>query len=211
MPALASHRKPRTRTGTPIAGLRTRRRAHDGRPRLRHPAVQQSANAAPAEPKPTSKRSQKKVDDLYRQAGTATEKYNEAKETTDEQRERVDTLLDDVAKRTEKLNEARADARHLRRRAVPHGRASPRPPHLLLADNPQDYFDQTQLMDRMTDRQQQARRRLRDRSRPRPPKQRAEATKSLETLTDVAERRCRHQQAGRPDEARRGARRCCRS
>ncbi|MEU9009899.1 NlpC/P60 family protein [Streptomyces sp. NPDC048479] len=183
MPALASHRKPRTRTG--MAGLRAN-----------SPAVgfttaalasvtllsTQSANAAPTEPKPSVEEVQKKVDDLYRQAGTATEKYNKAKESTDEKRREVDQLLDDAAKRTDKLNESRRTLGNYAAAQYRTGAVTPTAA-LLLADSPQAYFDQTQLMDRMTDRQRTV---IDDyeTQRAAAAKQRAEATKSLESLTD---------------------------
>lgn len=112
----------------------------------------QSANAAPAEPKPSVEEVQKKVDDLYRQAGSATEKYNKAKESTDEKRREVDQLLDDAAKRTDKLNESRRTLGNYAAAQYRTGAVTPTAA-LLLADSPQAYFDQTQLMDRMTDRQ----------------------------------------------------------
>ncbi|WP_326652040.1 C40 family peptidase [Streptomyces sp. NBC_01750] len=186
MPALASHRKPRARTGIAgMAGLRAN-----------SPAVgfttaalasvtllsTQSANAAPAEPKPSVEEVQKKVDDLYRQAGSATEKYNKAKESTDEKRREVDQLLDDAAKRTDKLNESRRTLGNYAAAQYRTGAVTPTAA-LLLADSPQAYFDQTQLMDRMTDRQRTV---IDDyeTQRAAAAKQRAEATKSLESLTD---------------------------
>nr|WP_241267497.1 C40 family peptidase [Streptomyces scabichelini] len=117
----------------------------------------QSANASPsAEPRPSLDEVQKKVDDLYQQAETATEKYNGAKEKTSKQRKRVDTLQDDLAKRTQKLNDAREELGTFAAAQYRTGAAAPDTASLLLADNPQDYFDQNQLMDRLTSRQQQA-------------------------------------------------------
>src|SRR5690242_508725 len=103
-PPMAPHRKARP-SGTRIAGIRT--------PVLATAALtsvallSQTANAAPSpDRKPSVEEVEKKVDDLYRQAESATDKYNAAKEKSTEQRKRVDTLLDDVAQRTQKLNEA---------------------------------------------------------------------------------------------------------
>lgn len=119
--------------------------------------LSQTANASPsAEPKPSLDEVQKKVDDLYQQAETATEKYNGAKEKTSKQRKKVDNLLDDVASRTQKLNEAREELGTFAAAQYRTGAAVPDTASLLLADNPQDYFDQNQLMDRLTSRQQQA-------------------------------------------------------
>lgn len=177
MPALASHRKPRTRvrnTG-PAVGITTAALASVTL------LSTQSALAAPA-PKPSIEDVQKKVDDLYRQAGTATQQYNQAKEATTAQRSKVDTLLDDVAKRTEKVNEAR---RTLGTYAAAQYRGGTLAPTatFFLADDPQSFFDQTHLMDRMTERQTRAVSDFRT-QQAKASKQRAEAVASLETLTE---------------------------
>lgn len=180
MPALASHRKSRTRTGvranTPAVGFTTAALASVTL------LSTQSATAAPAEPKPSVEEVQKKVDDLYRQAGTATQQYNKAKEATDKQRKSVDRVLDDVAKSADKVNEAR---RALGTYAAAQYRAGAVGPTaaLMFADSPESYFEQTQLMDRLTDRQQVAVEDFQTEQRS-AAEQRVKATKSLETLTE---------------------------
>ncbi|MEU9569422.1 NlpC/P60 family protein [Streptomyces massasporeus] len=178
---MASHRKSRP-TGSRVAGIRT--------PALATAALtsvallSQSANAAPAaDDKPSLEEVEKKVDDLYRQAESATDKYNAAKEKTAKQRKRVDTLLDDVAERTQKLNEAREELGSFASAQYRTGAAAPDTATFLLADTPQDYFDQTQLMDRMTGRQKVA---VDDyvTQQSETMKKRQEATASLETLSD---------------------------
>ncbi|MBE4737119.1 C40 family peptidase [Streptomyces caniscabiei] len=151
---MAPHRKPRP-AGRTRAGIRT--------PALATAALtsvallSQTATAAPStDDRPSLEEVEKKVDDLYRQAGSATENYNAAKERTTKQKKKVDTLLDGVAERTEKLNEAREELGSFAAAQYRTGAATPDQASLLLADNPQDYFDQNQLMDRLTDRQQQA-------------------------------------------------------
>ncbi|MGC4984394.1 NlpC/P60 family protein [Streptomyces sp. DT193] len=177
---MASHRKARP-TGARIAGIRT--------PALATAALtsvallSQTANAAPsAEPRPSIEAVSKKVDDLYHQAETATDKYNATREKTAEQRERVDTLLDDVARRTEKLNTAREELGSFAAAQYRTGASAPDTATLLLADNPQDYFDQTQLMSRLTTRQKAA---VDDyiTEQAATTRKRAEATRSLESLT----------------------------
>ncbi|WP_329335627.1 NlpC/P60 family protein [Streptomyces sp. NBC_00663] len=178
---MASHAKPRP-AGTRVAGIRT--------PALATAALtsvallSQTATAAPStDDKPSLEEVEKKVDDLYRQAESATEKYNSAKEKTAKQRADVDTLLDDVAKRTEKLNEAREELGSFAAAQYRTGASAPDTATFLLADTPQDYFDQTQLMGRMTDRQKGA---VDDyiSAQSATMKKRQEATKSLETLTE---------------------------
>ncbi|MEU9537833.1 C40 family peptidase [Streptomyces mirabilis] len=177
---MASHRK-WSPTGTRIAGIRT--------PALATAALtsvallSQTANAAPsADPKPSIEEVEKKVDDLYHQAEAATEKYNATREKTAQQRKRVDSLLDDVARRTEKLNTAREELGSFAAAQYRTGASAPDTATLLLADNPQDYFDQTQLMDRLTSRQKVA---VDDyiTEQAATTKKRAEASQSLQTLT----------------------------
>ncbi|MCW8217989.1 NlpC/P60 family protein [Streptomyces halstedii] len=177
MPALASHRKPRTRlrTTTPAVGLTTAALASVTL------LSTQTATAAPAKPAPTIEEVQKKVDGLFRQAGTATQKYNEAKSASAKQRDEVDALLKAAAERADKLNETR---RELGRYATAQYRGGSIAPTatFFLADDPQSYFDQDQLMSRMTSRQQKAVADFRTQQREAAAK-RVEATKSLQTLT----------------------------
>lgn len=179
MPVLASHRKPRTkvRTTTPAVGLTTAALASVTL------LSTQSATAAPAEPKPAIEEVQKKVDALYRQAGTATQEYNRAKAASASQRTKVDTLLSDVAKRTEKINEARRALGSYAAAQYRSGGIAPTAT-FFLADDPQGYFDQSRLMDRATERQQKAVSDFRTQQAS-AAKKRAEAVKSLETLTDT--------------------------
>ncbi|MEU8530046.1 MULTISPECIES: C40 family peptidase [Streptomyces] len=178
MPALASHRKPRsTRPHSPAVGVTTAALASVTL------LSTQSAEAAPAAPpKPTVEEVQKKVDDLYRQAGTATQEYNRAKESTDKQRRKVQTMLDEAAERTESINETRRALGAYAAAQYRTGAVSPTAA-LIFADSPQAYFDQTQLMNRMTARQRGAVAEY-EGERAAAAKQRAEATKSLATLTE---------------------------
>jgi cell wall-associated NlpC family hydrolase len=177
---LASHRKTRPAV-TRIAGIRT--------PALATAALtsvallSQSAHAAPsADGSPSLEEVEKKVDDLYRQAESATEKYNAAKEKTTKQRRRVDSLLNDVAKRAQKLNEERDRLGSFAAAQYRTGAAAPDTATFLLADSPQDYFDQTQLMGRLTARQKSA---VDDyfTEQSATMKKREEASRSLETLS----------------------------
>ncbi|KAB2974341.1 glycoside hydrolase [Streptomyces sp. SS1-1] len=178
---MASHRKSRP-SSTRVAGIRT--------PALATAALtsvallSQTAQASPsADDRPSLEEVEKKVDDLYRQAESATEKYNAAKEKTTKQRKRVDTLLDDVARRTQKLNDAREELGRNAAAQYRTGAAAPDTATFLLADTPQDYFDQSQLMNRMTGRQKQSvDEYFTEQSATM--KKRQEATRSLETLTE---------------------------
>ncbi|OON74162.1 C40 family peptidase [Streptomyces tsukubensis] len=179
---MASHRKQRTRAGIrayPVVGITTAALSCVV-------LLSQSANAAPSAPKPSVEEVQKKVDSLYHQAGVATQKYNAARESTAAQRETADDLLDEVAERTEKLNAARhklggyAAAQY---RSNTSGGLSDAAT-LLLADDPQGYFEHTHVMSRLTERQQKTVDAYEaERSSAR--KKRAEAEKSLKSLTDA--------------------------
>ncbi|MFF8193657.1 NlpC/P60 family protein [Streptomyces bobili] len=177
----SQHRKPRP-AGTRVAGIRT--------PALATAALtsvallSQTATAAPStDDKPSVEEVEKKVDDLYRQAETATEKYNAAKEKTTKQRKQVDTLLDDVAQRAQKLNDAREELGSYAAAQYRTGASAPDTATFLLADTPQDYFDQTQLMGRVTERQKGA---VDDyfADQAETMKKRQKAAESLQTLTD---------------------------
>ncbi|MFD5326407.1 NlpC/P60 family protein [Streptomyces sp. NPDC127092] len=178
MPALASHRKPRTtRPHSPAVGVTTAALASVT---LLSGQSAQAAPSAPA-PRPTVEEVQKKVDRLYREAGVATQEYDRAKEATDRKRREVDRILDDVARRTEEINTAR---RALGSYAAAQYRAGAVGPTatLIFADSPQDYFDQTHLMDRLSERQRTAVAEYESR-RAAAAKQRTEATRRLAELT----------------------------
>ncbi|OEV14991.1 glycoside hydrolase [Streptomyces nanshensis] len=176
---MASHRKPRTkvRTTTPAVGFTTAALASVTL------LSTQNATAAPAEPKPAIEDVQKKVDELYRQAGSATQQYNRAKAAATTQRAKVDTLLSDVAKRTERINEARRELGAYAAAQYRTGGIAPTAT-FFLADDPQGYFDQSRLMSRATERQQKAVDDFRT-QQAEASKKRAEAVKSLEKLTET--------------------------
>ncbi|WP_338677189.1 NlpC/P60 family protein [Streptomyces sp. SCSIO 30461] len=168
----ATHARTGTRTKSPAVGFTTAAIAG---------VTLLSAQSARAEPRPSVDEVQKKVDDLYRQAGTATQQYNRAKEETAQQRRKVDRLLDDDAERTESLNEAR---RALGSYATAQYRAGTVTPTaaLLLSDSPQQYFDQTRLTDRLSEEQREAVTDFEE-QRSAATEQRAEATWSLDALS----------------------------
>ncbi|WP_199550636.1 C40 family peptidase [Streptomyces sp. N35] len=148
---MASHRKPRT------SRIRTSHAVGITSAALTSVALlAQTANAAPAEPdKPSLEEVQKKVDDLYREAGSATQKYNLAKEKSDQQRDKLNDLQDEVAQRTEKVNDARRELGQIAAAQYRNGTSSDTAV-LLLSDNPDDYFAQRQLMGRLSGQQQKA-------------------------------------------------------
>ncbi|GAA2440440.1 NlpC/P60 family protein [Streptomyces mauvecolor] len=176
---MPSHRKPRTRIGTtaPALGVTTAALASVS-------LLAQSADAAPAVPtgpKPSIEEVQKKVDDLYRQADLATQKYDAAKEATATQRARADALLDQVAAGTAKLNDTRRVIGSYAAAQYRDGGVTPTMT-LLFSDDPQAFFDQNQLMGRLSDEQQKTLSTF-ETERAANAKKRAEASRSLAALT----------------------------
>ncbi len=179
---MASHRKPRTRILTSpgsrrtAAGLTTAALASVT-------LLSQTAEAAPRQPRQSIEEVKQKVDDLYRQAEVATQKYNGAKEQADPQRGTVDRLLDESARRTQKMNDARRELGVYASAQYRTGGLSPTA-QLLLAQNPQQFADRSHLMDRLTGRQQQAVADYQE-QQAQAVRQRADASRSLERLTET--------------------------
>ncbi|MFE2286917.1 NlpC/P60 family protein [Streptomyces sp. NPDC059443] len=142
------HRKPRTRRhpNAPAAAVTTAALSSLGL-LLPHPA-----SAAPA-PRPTVEEVRARVDELHRQAGTATQAYDAAAERTERQRALLSSLMDQVARTTQKLNETR---RLLGGYAADRYRGSGSlggTTALLLADDPQAFFTRSHLLNRLGDRE----------------------------------------------------------
>lgn len=93
------------------------------------------------------------MDELHRQAGTATQAYDAAAARTAKQRALLSALMDQIAGTTQKLNETRrllgSYAADRYRGAGPLGGAAT----LLLSDDPQAYFAQTHLLNRLGGRE----------------------------------------------------------
>ncbi|MDF9815123.1 C40 family peptidase [Streptomyces sp. SPB162] len=116
----------------------------------------ETASAAPMQPQPPSiEEVQAKVDALNHDAEVATERYNGAKEQADLQSSKVESLLNQVAQRTASLNDAR---RVLGQYAAAQYRSGgvDATSTFLLSDTPQEFFDQTHQMKRMTSNQKEA-------------------------------------------------------
>lgn len=125
-----------------------------------------------------------RVDELYHEAGVATQRFNAAEEAVEAQQEHVDQLLDRSARATERVNEAR---RVLGTFAAAQYRAGAgglsETATLLLAGDPQSFFDHRHTLDRLTARQEQALTDFTTRQE-RAEEQRAEAAEALTDLTD---------------------------
>lgn len=143
------HRKPRTRRhpNAPAAVVTTAALSSLGL------LLPHQAAAAPAAPRPSVEEVRTRVDELHRQAGTATQAYDAAAGRTERQRALLSALMDQVAGTTQKLNEARRllgsyAADRYRGAGGLGGTAT-----LLLSDDPQAFFAQTHLLDRLGGRE----------------------------------------------------------
>jgi len=144
---VAAHRKPRQRS----AGGHTVRTA----------ATIALAGAATAtgfdgighaEPQLTPTQVKAKVDQLYQEAEAATEKYNGAKEKAEAAEARLDTLRDQAARRTARLNEARDGLGAIAAAQYRGGGFDPAM-QLALSDDPDQYLDGAEFVERAGSRQ----------------------------------------------------------
>lgn len=150
----SQHRKPRS-PGTRVAGIRT--------PGLATAAftsvalLSQTANAAPSDDgTPSLEEVEKKVDDLYRRAESATEKSSTARERAPRQRRQADGVPDDVAQRARGREETRERPGSAAAARYRTGASAPEKAASLLATAPRGYFDQDQLMSRLSERRRNA-------------------------------------------------------
>ncbi|THC53200.1 C40 family peptidase [Streptomyces sp. A1499] len=93
-----------------------------------------------------------KVDDLYREAEIATEKYNGAKEKADEAEKSLGELRDEAARRTQKLNTARQSLGSYATAQYRTGGIDPSL-QLALSSDPEQYLERASLADRAGSRQ----------------------------------------------------------
>ncbi|MFF7949973.1 C40 family peptidase [Streptomyces griseorubiginosus] len=144
---MAAHRKPRQRS----AGGHTVRTAATI-------ALAGAATAAGfdgtghAEPQLTPAQVKAKVDQLYQEAETATEKYNGAKEKAEAAETRLDALRDQAARRTAQLNEARDGLGAIAAAQYRGGGLDPAM-QLALSDDPDHYLDGAEFVERAGSRQ----------------------------------------------------------
>ncbi|WP_165988943.1 NlpC/P60 family protein [Streptomyces sp. YIM 98790] len=96
-----------------------------------------------------------RVDELYHQAGVATQDYLVAEETTAAQQETVNRLLEQAAEATGQVNEARRSLGRFAAAQYRHGSGS-ETATLLLVDDPKGYFDAKYVLGRATEEQQRA-------------------------------------------------------
>ncbi|MGW4195434.1 NlpC/P60 family protein [Streptomyces sp. NPDC005004] len=105
-----------------------------------------------AEPQLTPAQVRTRVDTLYREAESATEKYDGAKEKADAARRRLNTLQDETARRQDRLNTARDALGTYAAAQYRDGSISPTW-QLALSGDPDRYLDGAALAERVGDQQ----------------------------------------------------------
>ncbi|MFD9906656.1 NlpC/P60 family protein [Streptomyces sp. NPDC059063] len=105
-----------------------------------------------AEPRLTPSEVKAKVDELYREAEVATEKYNGAKEKADEAERSLGDLRDEAARRTERLNSARQGLGSLATAQYRTGAIDPSL-QVALSSDPDEFLDRASRADRAGHRQ----------------------------------------------------------
>ncbi|MGW4821125.1 NlpC/P60 family protein [Streptomyces sp. NPDC004227] len=105
-----------------------------------------------AAPRPGPEQIKATVDRLYREAETATEKYDGAKEKADTAEQRLKALGDEAARRQEKLNSARDALGSIAAAQYRDGGIDP-VVRLMLSDDPRRYLDGAEFAERAGVRQ----------------------------------------------------------
>jgi cell wall-associated NlpC family hydrolase len=176
---LASHRKPRTRilaSAAPRAAVGVTAAALAS-----VTLMSESANAAPAKPSITEVK--KQIDTLNQQAEVATQQYDQAKEKTSQARAKANQLLAQVAQKTQKMNETRRVLGQFATAQYRDGGLD-QTTQLLLSDDPEQFLEQSHMLDRLSSTQEQALQTFKVQSE-QANIQRAQATASLGELTSA--------------------------
>ncbi len=108
-----------------------------------------------AAPQPTPTQVRARVDQLYREAETATQKYDGAKEKADAAERRLRTLGDEAARTQAKLNSARETLGSIAAAQYREGGVDPTV-RLMLSDDPRHYLESAEFAQRAGARQEAA-------------------------------------------------------
>ncbi|MET7858928.1 NlpC/P60 family protein [Streptomyces sp. NPDC005318] len=170
---MASHRRPKQPSRTRVTVLTATAAA----------AVALTSQAAHADPKPTKSEVKAKVDKLYHEAETATEKYNGAKEQQQKLEKQVDALQDKVARGQQDLNTLRSGIGSLAAAQYRSGGIDPSV-QLFLASDPDSFLDEASALDQLTAKQTESLEKIQEKQRSLA-QQRKEAQDKLADLADV--------------------------
>ncbi len=143
--------------------------------------LSETASAAPAPAQPSIEEVQQQVDQLNHDAEVATMKYDQAQQNTEAARKKADGLLDQLASGAQKLNTTR---RTLGQYAAAQYRTGGlgKTAQFFLATDPQQYFDQSHLLNRASGQEQRMLATY-ETQQAQAASQRSAAAKSLQSLT----------------------------
>ncbi|MER5688690.1 NlpC/P60 family protein [Streptomyces sp. NPDC002205] len=170
---MASHRRPKQPSRTRVTVLTATAAA----------AVALTSQAAHADPKPTKSEVKAKVDKLYHEAETATEKYNGAKEEQQQLEKQVGALQDKVARGQQELNTLRSGLGSLAAAQYRSGGIDPSV-QLFLASDPDTFLDEASALDQLTAKQTESLAKIQEKQRALA-QERKEAQDKLGDLADV--------------------------
>ncbi|MCX5399209.1 C40 family peptidase [Streptomyces sp. NBC_00102] len=143
----SAHRKPKQRLFTGSAARSAAALALAGAA-----TATAATGSAQAEPRLTTAQVKAKVDQLYRDAEAATERYNGAREKAGEAARSVDALRDEAARRTALLNDSRHELGSLAAAQYRSGGLDPAL-QLLLTSDPDEYLERSSYVAMAGDRQ----------------------------------------------------------
>src|SRR2546421_2164077 len=143
--------------------------------------LSESASAATTAQQPSIHQVQNQIDSLNRQAEEATQKYDQAQEEPAAERQKVDVLLNQVAQGAEHLNQSRRVLGQFAAEQYRTGGLSQTAAVFLAAD-PQQYFEQQHILNRMTAQQRQVLTTF-EQQQAAAAKQRSQAAKALQQLS----------------------------
>ncbi|MCQ4045537.1 NlpC/P60 family protein [Streptantibioticus rubrisoli] len=147
--------------------------------------LSETASAAPAQPsaQPSIADVQAQVDQLNHDAEVATMKYDQAQQNTEAARKKADALMDQLASGAQQLNTTR---RTLGQYAAAQYRTGGlgKTAQFFLATDPQQYFDQSHLLNRASGKEQQLLAEY-ETQQAKAASQRSTAAKSLQSLTEA--------------------------
>jgi cell wall-associated NlpC family hydrolase len=181
---MASHRKPRVSTLSPsnprtLLGITSAALAT-------MTLLSEDASAAKTAQQSSIQEVQSQVDSLNQQAEEATQKYDQAMEQTTTERQRADVLLNQVALGADHLNQSRRILGQFAAEQYRTGGLN-QTVAIFLAPDPQQYFEQQHILDRMTVLQRQAFTTF-EQQQAVVVKQRRQAAESLRQLNDTQQR-----------------------
>ncbi|MER5180897.1 NlpC/P60 family protein [Streptomyces sp. NPDC002896] len=153
---MASHRRPKQPSRTRVTVLTATAAAAVA-------LTSQAANAAPSA-KPSKDEVKAKVDKLYEEAESATEKYNGAKEKQQKLEKQIDNLQDKVARGQDELNDLRDGLGSLASAQYRSGGIDPSV-QLFLSSDPDDYLDKASTLDQLSSQQVESLRKIQEKQR----------------------------------------------